>query len=1110
MKMKTKISAAATALLSLAAVYASAAAMGTAFTYQGKLNVGTNVANGAYDLRFTLYDAASGGSAVGGPLATNGLAITSGLFTVTLDFGGGVFAGEARWLAIEARTNGAVSFTLLAPRQPLAPAPYALFAPSAGAAATAGTATLANNVANNAVTAAGIASGQVVKSLNGLRDAVTLAAGTNATLTTNGQTLTLATPSDWHLGGNAGTTDSMNFLGTTDNQPLELRVNGQRALRLEPTSLSPNLIGGYSGNGVWSDIGPTVGATIGGGGASGAANRVVASFTTIAGGAGNQIQSQSDYAGLGGGRYNSIRGGYYSFLGGGWSNAIQAEAWASVLGGGQGNSLQAGADHSFLGGGYANSIDATNAFLGGGSLNSIQPNAGGSFLGGGYYNSIQRSAVRSFLGGGGFNSIQPDAPYATISGGESNIVGATSGTVAGGYANTAAGRDSVVGGGFLNIAEGLRSTVPGGHLNQAAGDYSFAAGRRAQARNAGSFVWADSTDTDFSSTGANQFLIRASGGVGIGTSNPGGAMLNVTGQVRATAFQGDGSGLTGLSVANLGGGTITSLVNFNPPGSGPPFTTGNHNIATGLNADYLDGWHADHYWQMGGNVGAGPQGYFGTLDNQTLQFIVNGQLALRLEPNANGAANVIGGASANWVWPGTVAAVIAGGGGASYPNNIASHFATIGGGGANGIGSYADSATIGGGAYNNIDHAPSSTISGGGYNVIQAQANSATIGGGDGNRISFSAQFATIGGGQTNTIQDSGYHATIGGGWQNTIQTNATVSTIAGGFKNTIQSYANFSAIGGGAGNLITGQRATIPGGENNAAYGNYSFAAGRQARAAYDGCFVWADSTDAPFSSTDRNQFLIRASGGVGIGTTSPDSLLQVQNPGDNGGAIRIGANAYYPHAEKKIRFGDSDYVTIGESGTTDDLMELNAGSFVFTHDPRELGRVGIGRTPTANMLEVEGEASKTTSGAWALNSDARIKRDIQAITGALDTLAKVRLVQFRYTDEYRAKHPSAEDRPYVNVIAQEFQEVFPDSVKSSREKLADGREILQVDTHPLTIYSAAAVQELNLKVEARSQESEARSQKLEAKNAALEKEVAELKALVKTLAAKVNGAGQ
>lgn len=124
---------------------------------------------------------------------------------------------------------------------------------------------------------------------------------------------------------------------------------------------------------------------------------------------------------------------------------------------------------------------------------------------------------------------------------------------------------------------------------------------------------------------------------------------------------------------------------------------------------------------------------------------------------------------------------------------------------------------------------------------------------------------------------------------------------------------------------------------------------------------------------------------------------------------------------------------------------------------------RVGIGRIATANALEVEGTAGKTTPGSWASNSDRRIKEEIQPVTGALEKLNQVRLVDYRYTDQYRAVHPTVENKRYLSVIAQEFAEVFPDHVKSSGEKLPDGSDILQVDTYPLTIYSAAAVQELH-----------------------------------------------
>ncbi len=124
--------------------------------------------------------------------------------------------------------------------------------------------------------------------------------------------------------------------------------------------------------------------------------------------------------------------------------------------------------------------------------------------------------------------------------------------------------------------------------------------------------------------------------------------------------------------------------------------------------------------------------------------------------------------------------------------------------------------------------------------------------------------------------------------------------------------------------------------------------------------------------------------------------------------------------------------------------------------------GNTGIGRMATTNKLEVNGNASKTASGSWLANSDARIKTDVETVTDALDTLDRVRLVSFEYTDDYKADHDGIDERRYLNVIAQEFAQVFPEHVKGSGEYLPDGSEILQVDIHPLTIYSAAAVQEL------------------------------------------------
>ena len=107
-------------------------AVGKGFTYQGRLDEGGNPANGAFDLRFVLFDADVGGVQVGGIVALEDVAVANGLFTARLDFGDGAFRGDARWLEVAVRPGASVdAHTVMSPRQPLTPTPYAIFAASA-------------------------------------------------------------------------------------------------------------------------------------------------------------------------------------------------------------------------------------------------------------------------------------------------------------------------------------------------------------------------------------------------------------------------------------------------------------------------------------------------------------------------------------------------------------------------------------------------------------------------------------------------------------------------------------------------------------------------------------------------------------------------------------------------------------------------------------------------------------------------------------------------------------------------------------------------------------------------------------------------------------------
>src|SRR5690606_2360621 len=87
----------------------------------------------------------SAAGSAGSPLT---VPVTNGLFTVDLDLHPGqTYNGTERWLQIRLRRAGTTQYTLLTPRQRLAPAPFANLALNAQTAATATTAETANSAA---------------------------------------------------------------------------------------------------------------------------------------------------------------------------------------------------------------------------------------------------------------------------------------------------------------------------------------------------------------------------------------------------------------------------------------------------------------------------------------------------------------------------------------------------------------------------------------------------------------------------------------------------------------------------------------------------------------------------------------------------------------------------------------------------------------------------------------------------------------------------------------------------------------------------------------------------------------------------------------------------
>ena len=103
------------------------AALGSGFTFQGRLLDNGAPVSGPYDLQFRLYNAASGGAALGTKDVPD-WTVSGGTFTVTLDFGASPFNGQALWLETAVRPGPSSDpLTTLTPRTPLTAVPYALW-----------------------------------------------------------------------------------------------------------------------------------------------------------------------------------------------------------------------------------------------------------------------------------------------------------------------------------------------------------------------------------------------------------------------------------------------------------------------------------------------------------------------------------------------------------------------------------------------------------------------------------------------------------------------------------------------------------------------------------------------------------------------------------------------------------------------------------------------------------------------------------------------------------------------------------------------------------------------------------------------------------------------
>ncbi|MCH8474084.1 MAG: tail fiber domain-containing protein [Opitutales bacterium] len=350
-----------------------------------------------------------------------------------------------------------------------------------------------------------------------------------------------------------------------------------------------------------------------------------------------------------------------------------------------------------------------------------------------------------------------------------------------------------------------------------------------------------------------------------------------------------------------------------------------------------------------------------------------------------------------------------------------------------------------------------------------------TIGGGRDNEASGGRSI--IGGGNSNTASAS--LSTIGGGTGN--ETSELYSTVAGGFGNTAS--GDRSTVAGGSINEASGSRSTVAGGLSNEAAGDFSFAAGKQSKVGEDhhGTFVWADHTQEDFESTDEDQFLIRAGGGVGIGTNAPNNQLSVDGKANFSDHVGIGRTS----PETNLHLAGLNAESNNPDGLRMQDSRIREGNFWDLHLGDSSLRFGKNGDDVAYV---------DSTGDWNIFSDARLKTDITPVESVLSEVENLKVVNYHYKDRDHGEHPQ------VGFLAQDVDKLFPHL--TSRENNNDYWSLNYTGFSVLAIRAIQEQQEIIETQDARLAKQEDRITELEEQLAAQDDLEARLARLENTVA--------
>jgi hypothetical protein len=228
-------------------------------------------------------------------------------------------------------------------------------------------------------------------------------------------------------------------------------------------------------------------------------------------------------------------------------------------------------------------------------------------------------------------------------------------------------------------------------------------------------------------------------------------------------------------------------------------------------------------------------------------------------------------------------------------------------------------------------------------------------------------------------------------------------------------------------------------------------------------------------FHTNNRTERLrIDSSGNVGVGTDSPSCKLQVGKTTDSSNLAKVLVSStgigYIGVDSTGIVSGC--YLVTNNSGSTQNGIPtatsgiLSQGSQPFILTTNSVERLRI--DSSGGLILAGSTAQKASGTTWSNPSDERIKKNIRDYEKGLNSLMQIRVREW----EYNGKAGTVNDSKNIGVVADEIENVLPDTVSTYNAKLNEGDEndsqIKKFDASEVTWLLVKAVQELSAKVTA------------------------------------------